>query len=134
MAVYSSVSAVKQYTGLIYTDLGLDDEAALDTLIEEWLEEAKSLIDGDRNRDYDADGSVPKGIHNIALRIVGNMASVAVMKRQTPVVMNDDFTNNIATDMIFTDSIKRDLRRFPAKPRFRMSLYKASTYEDDEEA
>ena len=133
MAVYSSVEAVKQYTGIVYTDLNLDNEAALTAMIEEWLAEAKSLIDYDRNRDYDADGSVPDGIHGIAKRIVGNMASVAVMKRQTPVVMNDDFTNNIATDLVFTESIKRDLRRYPAKPRFRMSLYKASTYEDDEE-
>jgi len=135
---YSSVDAVKQYTGVRPEDLGLpgtvdqgenETEITLEEVLEQWLVEAKSLIDLDRNRDFHADYAqevngdtvynYPPGLDNVAMRLVANMVAQAVMRRETPIVQIDDFTINMVDDQVFTQAIRADLRRFLPKPRFR---------------
>lgn len=133
MGVYSSVESLKAYTNIKYNDLGLDNDAALTSLLTEFLEEAKSFIDNDRNRDYEDEDEVPAGINNIARRIAANMVSQAILKRQTPIIHHDDFEQDVSMDEVFTKAIRKDLKRFPAKPRFHSTLYLPETHEDDEE-
>lgn len=52
---YSTVIDVKKYTGLTYDKLDLDNEPALDTLLESWLKQIASLINNNRNRNYAGD-------------------------------------------------------------------------------
>jgi hypothetical protein len=100
----------------------------LEDLVRAWLVEAKDLIDQDRNRDYHQEvaqgvrSQIPPGIHNIAKRIVANMLALAILRRETPVVKIDDFSIRMVEDQILTRAIKQDLARYPAKPRFRMSV------------
>ncbi|MDP2364033.1 MAG: hypothetical protein Q8M94_09720, partial [Ignavibacteria bacterium] len=52
---YSSVIDVKKYTGITYEKLDLDNEPALDSLLESWLKQIASLINNNRNRNYARD-------------------------------------------------------------------------------
>jgi len=65
---YSSAKEVIAYTGVRPEALRCDSDAALESLLESWLVQIKSLIDADRGKTYDTD--TPAGIHNIAMRIM----------------------------------------------------------------
>lgn len=124
MDYYSTPQDVINYTGIEPKDLGLETEQELNNLIEKWLKGIKSLIDADRNRDYEREGKVPEGIHLIALRIASHLCSIAILKRDTPIVRLDEFTIQLVEDEIFTTAIQNDLKRFPAKPRFQITVTK----------
>jgi len=125
---YSSVDDVLQHTGMRIEDLGFMSEASARDWIENRLVEIKDLIDHDRNRDYHAEvgagerDKVPPGIHSIALRIMSNMVGQAVLRRTTPIIKKDDFSVQLVEDRVFTEAIKKDLRRYLAKPRLRMFI------------
>ncbi len=145
MSYYGTVEKVKQQTGIRPSDIGIELEedglsvdTRLDAIIESWLEEAKDFIDEDRNRDYAkevADGKrekVPAGIVNIAVRLASNMAALAILRRETPIVKHDDYDIKMSTDKIFTDAIKHDLARYPFKHEIRMMRIKKKDPEDED--
>jgi hypothetical protein len=117
---YSSVPAVINYTSIQARDLDFEDQEALELQVEEWLMDAKSLIDADRNRDFleEADGDkeeVPRGIHNIAMRLVSNMVAQAKLRRSTAIVQKSEYNLEFADDSVFTEAIEKDLNRFRRK-------------------
>lgn len=122
--IYSSPNEVIRYTSIQPKDLDLDTPEKLNALINQWLVQAKDLIDQDRNRDYHKEvelgkrSSVPSGIDNIALRIVANMVAQAKIRRDTSIVRVDDYEIKMADDEIFTKAIRSDLSLYPKKRRF----------------
>lgn len=119
---YSSVEKVIQATGVRAKDFGCEDHE-LHTILQDWLDEATDLINLDRKRDYEAEAAaeggnpVPAGIHSIARRIVGNMVSIAMLRRETPVIKVGEWSLNLVNDDVFTAAIRRDLKRYPKKAR-----------------
>jgi len=130
--MYSSVADVIAYTGIQYSDLNMDSVSELETYIEARLGDAKSFIDRSRNRDYEEEGTVPDGINNIAMRIVSNMLAISVLRRDTPIIKQEDYNISITNDNVLTQSIKDDLAYFPPLPRFRIHLYKQTDDEEEE--
>lgn len=55
MKYYSTVQEVRNYTGTKYDDLALNSDTDLNTLIENYLKQIKSLIDQNRGRDLEKD-------------------------------------------------------------------------------
>ncbi len=53
--MYSSIEDVKRYTGVTYDKLGLSSEEELNSIIETYLKQVKSLIDQNRGRDLEYD-------------------------------------------------------------------------------
>ncbi len=127
--MYSSVEEVINYTGVRPEDFGMDAPELFST-IQGWLEEATSLINQDRQRDYEAEGNVPDGIHSIAKRIVGNMVSIAMVRRESPVVKIGDWSVNLVKDDVFTSAIKKDLKMYPKKAKFSINV--VGEYDVDE--
>lgn len=127
-SIYSTPEDVIAFTGARPEDFSLVSAGELLDLIRSWLIEVKDLIDQDRNRDYHAEVAegtrteVPPGIHNIAKRMAANMVALAMLRRETPVVKIDDFSIRMVEDQMLTRAIRQDLARYPAKPRFRMSV------------
>jgi hypothetical protein len=115
---YSSVEEVISYTGIRYDDLGLESEEELAWLLEQWLIQAKDFIDKyiERNLHKELESGklseIPPSIHNVATRIVANMVTQAVIRRQTPIANKDNVSTITVSDSIFTDSIKQDLEQF----------------------
>jgi hypothetical protein len=135
---YSTIEEVIILAGIKPVDFDFEDdlglvengrtaEEKLTALVTSWLVSVKNFIDHHRNRDYTQevlDGSiteVPYGIHNIALRAASNMASLALLRRETS-VQRVDIMTRLKGDEVFTEALLRDLALFPAKPRFRMSV------------
>jgi len=127
---YGSAEEVIASTGIKPESLRCDSDAALEHLLEGWLVQVKSLIDADRGKNFDTD--TPPGIHNIAVRICSNMATLMQYRVQSPVVRVDDFTVRMVSDEIFTPAIRRDLMRFPHRTRF--SLIRVGSVEETEDA
>lgn len=133
---YSTAEDVISYTGVKPKDLGFEeaDTAGLDALLVTWLEQIKSLIDADRNRDYTVEGTVPKGITNIALRMAANQVGNAMIMRDSPIIRVDEFTlRQVDKDKVLTEAIEKDLLRYPAKPRFRLMRVRTEAEIEEEE-
>ena len=123
MSVYSSKEAVLEYSGVQPADLGVSEEE-LNTLIESWLNQVKSLIDTDRNRDFNEEDEVPALVHNVAMRMAANMVGYAQLRRETRLIRVGEWDVRIVPDVVMTDDIKKDLRKIPKKRRFRMAVAK----------
>lgn len=122
--VYSDPQDVITYTGLKPKDLGLDTAQELEDTVNGWLLGIKDFIDRNRNRDYHKEGAVPYGIHQIALRAAANMTAVAILRRETPIVQQDDFTIRMVEDQVFTEALMKDLNNYLPKPRIGMLVVK----------
>ena len=119
---YGEVGTIIHWTGIQPGDLGYEDveggktaDAQLEEFIEDRLVEIKSIIDQHRNRDYLAEGDVPPGITNIAMRICSNLLAHAVLRRTTPIVRVEDYAVDLVEEKFMTKSIRDDLNQFPAK-------------------
>lgn len=120
---YSTAEEVMQYTGVKPGDLGLSEEQELKDVLEGWLIQIKDLIDRDRNRDFHKeDGGVPPGIDHIAMRVCANVVAQASFRRESTIVQVDDYTIQMVDDRVFTTSIRDDLKRYPRKARFGMTV------------
>lgn len=121
---YGTINQVKQRSGVQPVDLGIkpinednkSEDTIFDELITEIMLEVKSLIDQDREFDilqkYDSDTSkIPKCLHNVANRIAINVLKQAKINRMTPVVKVDEYTVQLISDTIITNSIQEDLER-----------------------
>ena len=114
-----------------FVENGRTAEEKLTALVTSWLVSVKNFIDRDRNRDYTQEWlagtitEVPYGIHNIALRAASNMASLALLRRETS-VQRVDIMTRLKGDEVFSEALHRDLAKFPAKPRFRMVVAKTT--------
>lgn len=117
---YSKVEDVINSTGIQAQDLGFPTDDLLKDWIGARLMEIKDMIDRDRNRDFAAEAEekgtdIPKGIHGIALRMMSNHIGAAALRRTTPIIRVDDFAIKGLEDQVFTEAIRKDLRRYPAK-------------------
>ena len=119
---YGDVQDVISYSRVQPEMLGLTTRLELELLIEKWLEQVTEFINQDRNRDYREGATVPKGIHNIAMRMVATLIRNAQRQATGSVVQIDGRDLIIDDASIFSTDILKDLRRYPRKPRFGMMV------------
>ena len=111
--MWISVDDVINFHGLKPKHLNLDkdDDSKLETIVSGWIEQSQDLINMYTNRNY-TDETVRPAIQNICLRLTGNMVSLAIQKRDNPIIKVNDWTiQNVPSD-IFTDDLKHDLKPF----------------------
>ena len=111
--MWISVDDVINFHGLKPKHLNLDkdDDSKLETIVSGWIEQSQDLINMYTNRNY-TDETVRPAIQNICLRLTGNMVSLAIQKRDNPIIKVNDWTiQNVPSD-IFTDELKEDLKPF----------------------
>ena len=111
--MWISVEEVKAFHGLKPQHLNLDktDTDGLDTIVSEWILQAQDLINTYTNRTY-TDKTVRPAVKNVCLRLTSNMVSLAVQKRDSPIIKVNDWTIQNAPSDIFTDDLKDDLKPF----------------------
>ena len=111
--MWISVDDVINFHGLKPKHLNLDkdDDSKLETIVSGWIEQSQDLINMYTNRNY-TDETTRPAIQNICLRLTGNMVSLAIQKRDNPIIKVNDWTiQNVPSD-IFTDELKEDLKPF----------------------
>ena len=111
--MWISVDDVINFHGLKPKHLNLDkdDTAKLDEIVSDWILQSQDLINMYTNRHY-TDDTVRPAIRNICLRLTGNMVSLAIQKRDNPIIKVNDWTIQNAPSDIFTDELKEDLKPY----------------------
>lgn len=112
MAHYGTSDQVIRRTGVEPGDLGLEDDSALATLIDEFLDETADIINRRIGTDYTDDTSAVAGLVGIALDVVAATVAYYVAQRTTPVVRVDDFAVRIPTARFFTPDIIERLKLY----------------------
>lgn len=128
--MYSSVDQVIAYCGATPDALGMDDESQLEDFIAGLLDQVGDFINRDRNQDFRELDTVPPVVHNIAMRMAGNIIRMAERQRNRSVVTvqgGEGGTLQIDDSQMFTAAIKADIKRIPVKPKMRM----ATTVQND---
>ena len=111
--MWISVDDVINFHGLKPKHLNLerDDTEKLEEIVSDWILQSQDLINVYTNRNY-TDGTVRDAVKNICLRLTSNMVSLAIQKRDSPIIKVNDWTiQNVSSD-IFTDELKHDLKPF----------------------
>ena len=92
-------------------NLDKDDTTGLTDLLTEWILQSQSLIETYIHRQYTSE-TVTGAVKNVCLRLTGNMVTLAIQKRDTPIIKVNDWTITTVPSDIFTDDLKEDLRPF----------------------
>ena len=111
--MWISVDDVINFHGLKPKHLNLDkdDTSKLESIVSDWIIQSEDLINTYTNRKYD-DETVKLAVQNVCLRLTSNMVSLAIQKRDNPIIKVNDWTiQNVPSD-IFTDDLKEDLKPF----------------------
>lgn len=111
--MWISVEQVINFHGLKPKHLNLekDDTEKLDEIVSDWISQSEDLINTYTNRQY-TDENVRDAVKNVCLRLTSNMVSLAIQKRDSPIIKVNDWTiQNVSSD-IFTEELKDDLKPF----------------------
>lgn len=111
--MWISVDDVINFHGLKPKHLNLekDDTSKLETIVSGWIEQSQDLINTYTNRNY-TDETVNPSVQNVCLRLTSNMVSLAIQKRDSPIIKVNDWTITNVPSNIFTDDLKEDLKSF----------------------
>ena len=114
--LWISVDNVINFHGLKPQHLNIkkddtDADNKLEAIITDWIVQAQDLINVYTNRQYTSETTRP-AVKNVCLRLTSNMVSLAIQKRDSPIIKVNDWTiQNVPSD-ILTDDLKDDLKPF----------------------
>ena len=114
--LWISVDQVISFHGLKPQHLNIkkddtDADEKLEAIITDWILQSQDLINVYTNRNYTSE-TVRPAVQNVCLRLTSNMVSLAIQKRDSPIIKVNDWTiQNVPSD-IFTDELKMDLKPF----------------------
>ena len=111
--MWITVDQIINFHGLKPKNLNLDkdDYNGLDGIVSDWILQCQSLIETYTNRTY-TDENVPGAVQNVLIRLVSNMATLAIQRRDSPIIKVNDWNITTLSSDIFTDDLKQDLRPF----------------------
>ena len=104
---------VIHFHGLKPQHLNLEktDDYKMRTILSDWIQQSQSLILSYchiKTLECTVDGA----IRNVCLRLTSNMVTLAIQRRDNPIIKVNDWTiQNVSSD-IFTDDLKDDLKPF----------------------
>ena len=87
------------------------DTTGLNNLLCDWIRQCQSLIETYTDRTY-TPSNVPGAVQNVLLRLVSNMVTLAIQRRDSPIIKVNDWTISTISSDIFSDDLKQDLRPF----------------------
>lgn len=111
--MWISVDDVINFHGLKPKHLNLekDDTVKLEEIVSDWILQSQDLINVYTNRNY-TDENVRDAVKNVCLRLTSNMVSLAIQKRDSPIIKVNDWTIQNVPSNIFPDELKDDLKPF----------------------
>lgn len=111
--LWITTTSVVNFHGLKPKQFNLEktDDNGLDEIIREWIIQGQSLINTYTHRNYTSTTITP-AIQNVLLRLVSNMCTLAIQRRDTPIIKVNDWNITTVPSDIFTDDLKEDLKPF----------------------
>ena len=112
--MWISVDDVIHFHGLKpqHLNLAKDDTTTLEEIISDWILQSESLIKTYCHIHSISDEDVSDAMKNVCLRLTSNMVSLAIQKRDNPIIKVNDWTIQGLSSDIFTDDLKDDLAPF----------------------
>ena len=112
--MWISVDDVIHFHGLKpqHLNLSKDDTTTLEEILSDWILQSESLIKTYCHIKSIEDTDVSDAMKNVCLRLTSNMVSLAIQKRDNPIIKVNDWTIQQVSSDIFTDDLKEDLRPF----------------------
>lgn len=112
--MWISVDDVIHFHGLKpqHLNLAKDDTTTLEEIISGWILQAESLIKSYCHIKSISDDDVSDAMCNVCLRLTSNMVSLAIQRRDNPIIKVNDWTIQGLSSDIFTDDLKEDLAPF----------------------
>lgn len=89
--------------------LAKEDTTKMNEIITDFILQCEDLIKTYCNQPFT---ETPKAIENICMRMVSNMITFTVQRRDTPIIKVNDWTISTVSSDIFTDDLKKDLEPF----------------------
>lgn len=107
-----NVDEVIKFHGLKPKHLNLDkdDTAEMEKLVEEWITQCEDLIKSYTNNKFL--NNTPPAVKNVCLRLCSNMITLAIQRRDSPIIKVNDWTISTLPSEIFTDDLKKDLKPY----------------------
>jgi hypothetical protein len=107
---YCAAEDLKQLTGIKPEHLRLEKEDVdgLDAILNDWILQAKGLIDSYCHTNFDND--IPAAVENVCLRLAANMVALSQTRKGTPLIKVNDWKVGISSSAIFTQDLKDDLK------------------------
>ena len=112
--LWVSTDQVIQFTGLKPQHLNLEktDDSGLRTILVDWIRQSQSLILTYCHIRTMNCLDVSDAMKNVCLRLTSNMVSLAIQKRDNPIIKVNDWTVQGLSSDIFTEDLKADLEPF----------------------
>ena len=112
--MWISVDEVIHFHGLKpqHLNLAKDDSTKLEEILSSWILQSQSLIKTYCHIKDIEDEDVSDAMANVCLRLTSNMVSLAIQKRDNPIIKVNDWTIQGLSADIFTDDLKADLAPF----------------------
>ena len=112
--MWISVDDVIHFHGLKpqHLNLAKDDSTRLEEILSSWILQSQSLIKTYCHIKDIEDEDVSDAMCNVCLRLTSNMVSLAIQKRDNPIIKVNDWTIQGLSSDIFTDDLKADLAPF----------------------
>ena len=112
--LWISTDQVIHFSGLKPQHLNLDktDDTGLRTILVDWIRQSQSLILTYCHIKSISVSNVSPAMQNVCLRLTSNMVSLAIQKRDNPIIKVNDWTIQGLSSDIFTDDLKDDLKPF----------------------
>ena len=87
------------------------DTTGLDSLLSTWILQCQDLINTYTHRNYTS-VTVPPAVQNVLLRLVSNMVTLSIQRRDSPIIKVNDWNVQTLSSDIFSDDLKDDLAPF----------------------
>ena len=84
------------------------DTNGLNSLLSSWIVQCQDLINTYTHRQYTS-VTVPPAVQNVLLRLVSNMVTLSIQRRDSPIIKVNDWNIQTLSSDIFTDDLKEDL-------------------------
>ena len=112
--IWISTDQVIHFHGLKPQHLNLDktNDETMRSILVDWIRQSQSLILTYCHIKSIAVSDVSDAMKNVCLRLTSNMVSLAIQKRDNPIIKVNDWTIQGLSSEIFTDDLKADLDPF----------------------
>ena len=112
--LWISTDQVIHFSGLKPQHLNLDkaDDYTLHSILSDWIKQSQSLILTYCHIRAMSCLDVSDALKNVCLRLTSNMVSLAIQRRDNPIIKVNDWTIQQVSSDIFTDDLKDDLAPF----------------------
>ena len=87
------------------------DATGLAALLSGWIVQCQDLINTYTHRSYTST-DVPPAVQNVLLRLVSNMVTLSIQRRDSPIIKVNDWNVQTLSSDIFSDDLKGDLAPF----------------------